>query len=251
MNNYWNQNKQTPPSYGAYEVDATRPQYVVSTEDVNKLFRNVFVWMTAALGLTGVTSYLVAFTPLFYTLITTPFLFWGVVIAELGLVFFLSARLHKISFITASLCMTIYSVLNGLTLSFIFAAYTASSIISTFFITAGTFGAMALIGTFTKKDLSSWSRYLIMGVVGLIIASVVNMFLKSSGFEWVISIVGVLIFTVLTAVDTNKIKNMLREYDGVLDGESLRKIALMGSLQLYLDFINLFLYLLRFLGRRN
>ncbi|MBB6276036.1 Bax inhibitor-1/YccA family protein [Porphyromonas circumdentaria] len=252
MNNYWNQNNQTPPPYGeAYGVETASPDYVVSTENVNKLFRNVFVWMAAALGVTGLTSYLVAFTPLFYSLAATPLLFWGLIIAELGLVFFLSARLHKISFATASLCMTAYSILNGLTLSFIFAVYTASSIINTFFIAAGTFVAMALVGTFTKKDLSSWSRYLIMGVLGLIIASVVNIFVKSSTFEWVISIIGVLIFTVLTAVDTNKIKNMLREHDGVWDGETLRKVALMGALQLYLDFINLFLYLLRFLGRRN
>lgn len=251
MDNYWNKDNQNSPTYEAYEVDATRPQYVVSTEEVGKLFRNVFVWMAAALGLTGLTAYLVVFTPLFYAIASNSLLFYALIFGELGLVFFLSARLHKISFAAASFCMALYSVLNGVTLSFIFAAYTASSIVSTFFITAGTFVAMALIGTFIKKDLSSWSRYLLMALIGLIIASVVNFFLKSSGLEWIISIVGVLIFTILTAVDTNKIKNMLREYDGVWDGETMRKFALMGSLQLYLDFINLFLYLLRFLGRRN
>lgn len=250
MNGYSN-DPQTPPPYNHYEVDATAPEYVVTTENVSQLFRNVFVWMAAALGLTGLTSYLVAFTPLFYAISSNSFLFYGLMIAEIALVLFLTARVHKMSFVSASFCMALYSVLNGVTLSFLFAVYTSSSIVSTFFITAGTFAAMALVGAFTKKDLSSWSRYLLMGIVGLIIASVVNIFLRSSMMEWIVSFAGVLIFTVLTAVDTNKIKHMLMEYNGRVDGETIRKMALMGSLMLYLDFINLFLYLLRFLGKRS
>ena len=164
-----------------------------------------------------------------------------------ALVWYVSARINRLSLSTATVIFVLYSVLNGATLSVIFLAYTMQSIASVFFITAGTFAAMSLIGYFTKSDLSSLGRILFMALIGLVIATLVNMFLiKSGGFSLILSYVGVLIFVGLTAYDTQKIKMMLVEADDVT--EEAQKIALMGSLSLYLDFINLFLYLLRIFG---
>jgi FtsH-binding integral membrane protein len=154
------------------------------------------------------------------------------------------------SFPTAGILFVVYSILNGVTLSFVFLAYTLTSITSTFFITAGTFAAMSLIGYNTKKDLSGIGRYLLFALVGLIIASVVNIFLASSPLQWLISFIGVIVFVGLTAYDTQKIKQMFLMYGDDVN-ESTQKLALMGSLSLYLDFINLFLYLLRFFGDRK
>ena len=153
------------------------------------------------------------------------------------------------SFFTSSLLFTIYSILNGVTLSSIFIVYTMTSVAATFFITAGMFGAMALWGYFTKKDLSKWGSIFFMLLIGLILATVVNLFLRSDAMGFIISIVGVIIFTGLTAFDVNKIKQMLAQTQE--EGDVVRKVALMGALTLYLDFINLFLYLLRFFGRRD
>ena len=164
------------------------------------------------------------------------------------LVWYVSARIMSLSFTTATGLFMLYSLLNGLTLSVLFAVYTRSSIASTFFITAGTFGAMSLYGYFTKKDLSSWGNILIMAVIGLIIASVVNMFMQSSMMYWIITYAGVLIFVGLTAYDTQKIKQMLANQE---INEQTQKLALLGALSLYLDFINLFLYLLRIFGDRK
>ena len=212
------------------------------------LLRKVYVWMTLALVITAMTAYGVASSPgLISAVITNKILFWGVIIAELALVFTVSSRIGRLSLPTATLLFVLYSVLNGITLSVIFIAYTLSSIASVFFITAGTFAAMALIGYFTKSDLSSLGKILMMAVVGLIIATVVNAFLlKSGGFDLILSYAGVLIFTGLTAYDSQKIKMMLVEADDV--SEEAQKLALLGSLTLYLDFINLFLYLLRIFG---
>ena len=160
---------------------------------------------------------------------------------------YVPAPTARLSLATATVIFVLYSVLNGATLSIIFLAYTMQSIASVFFITAGTFAAMSLVGLFTKKDLSPLGRILFMALIGLIIATLVNAFLiKSGGFSLIVSYIGVLIFTGLTAYDTQKIKNMLVEADDVSEGA--QKIALMGSLALYLDFINLFLYLLRIFG---
>ena len=160
---------------------------------------------------------------------------------------YVSARIDRLSLSTATLLFILYSVLNGATLSIIFLAYTMTSIASVFFITAGTFAAMSLVGYFTKKDLSGLGRILFMALIGLIIATLVNVFLiKSGGFSLIVSYVGVLIFVGLTAYDTQRIKNMLVEADDV--SAEAQKIALMGALALYLDFINLFLYLLRIFG---
>ena len=171
------------------------------------------------------------------------------IFAELGIVFYLSARIQKLSLAAATTWFIIFSVLNGLTLGWIFAAYTAASIAKTFFITAGTFAAMAVVGTTTKKDLTKMGGILFMALIGLIIAGLVNIFFRSSMFDLIVSGLGVLIFTGLTAWDAQKIKEMVMRAPDA--GESAQKMALLGSLSLYLDFINLFLYLLRFFGNRN
>ena len=215
------------------------------------LFRSVYVWMTLALVITGFTALYVAKS---YTLLNlmlqNQMAFWGVLIAELGLVFYMSARINRISFTTATILFIVYSILNGVTMSMLFLIYTMSSIATTFFVTAGTFGAMALFGYATKKDLTRIGNLCIMGVSGLIIASLVNMFLHNSMMDLIISYVGVLLFVGLTAYDSQKIKQMLSGED-IEVNETTQKIALMGALTLYLDFINLFLYLLRILGGRK
>ena len=214
------------------------------------LMRKVYVWMTLALVLTGITAYGVASSPsLMMTIIQTPAIMWGLIIAELAIVITISAAINRLSLTTATLLFVLYSVLNGATFSLIFAVYTMSSIANVFFITAGTFGVMAAYGYFTKRDLSSLGRLLLMALIGLIIATLVNVFLvKSSGFDLILSYAGVLIFVGLTAYDTQKIKQMLAMQTDM--GEGAQKVALLGALSLYLDFINLFLYLLRIFGRR-
>lgn len=212
------------------------------------LMRKVYVWMTLALVITGFTAYAVANSPgIMSAIIANRMLMWGLLIGEFALVWYVSARIDRLSLSTATLLFILYSVLNGATLSIIFLAYTMTSIASVFFITAGTFAAMSLVGYFTKKDLSGLGRILFMALIGLIIATLVNVFLiKSGGFSLIVCYVGVLIFVGLTAYDTQRIKNMLVEADDV--SAEAQKIALMGALALYLDFINLFLYLLRIFG---
>ena len=214
------------------------------------LMRKVYVWMTLALVITGATAYGVATSPgLMMTIATNQLLFWGLIIAEFGLVIAISAAINKLSLTTATLLFILYSVINGATLSFIFAVYTMSSIASVFFITAGTFAVMAVVGYTTKKDLTSMGKILLMALIGIIIATVVNIFLKSTGLEMIVSYLGVLIFVGLTAYDSQKIKNMLLMAPDA--GEGAQKLALLGALTLYLDFINLFIYLLRIFGRRE
>ncbi|MCD8291055.1 MAG: Bax inhibitor-1/YccA family protein [Prevotella sp.] len=216
------------------------------------LMRKVYVWMTLALVITGFTAYGVASSPgIISALFSNMLLFWGLFIVEIALVWIVSARINRMSITTATLLFVAYSILNGVTLSIIFLAYTMSSITSVFFITAGTFAAMSLIGLFTKADLTSLGKILFMALIGLIIATLVNVFFIRSGmFSLIVSYIGVLIFVGLTAYDTQKIKKMLMMADNM--SEEGQKIALLGSLSLYLDFINLFLYLLRiFGGNRN
>lgn len=215
------------------------------------LMRKVYVWMTLALVLTGITAYGVASSPsLMMTIFQTPAIMWGLIIAELAIVIAISAAINRLSLTTATLLFVLYSVLNGATFSLIFAVYTMSSIANVFFITAGTFGVMAAYGYFTKRDLSSWGKLLLMALIGLIIATLVNVFLvKSTGFDLILSYAGVLIFVGLTAYDTQKIKQMLAMQTDM--GEGAQKVALLGALSLYLDFINLFLYLLRIFGKRE
>jgi hypothetical protein len=180
-----------------------------------------------------------------------PIIFYGLIIAELALVFTLSARVAKMKASTATAMFIGYAALNGLTLSFIFLAYTQSSIASTFFICAATFVACSIYGMTTKRDLTSLGGFMTMGLIGIIIASVVNLFVRSSGMSMIISYVGVLVFVGLTAYDTQKLKTMALSQPADLDAGVIRKGAIMGALSLYLDFINLFLMLLRILGNRE
>jgi len=211
------------------------------------LMRKVYLWMTLALVITGFTAFGIASNPgIAYAIVTNRLLFWGLVIAEFGLVIGISGAINKLSAVTATLLFVLYSIVNGATLSVIFMAYTMNSIASVFFITAGLFGVMAFIGYTTKTDLTSIGKILFMALIGIILATIVNMFVGSSMLNMIVSYVGVVIFTGLTAYDSQKIKNMLYNADSMDEG--MQKIALLGSLTLYLDFINLFLMLLRIFG---
>lgn len=215
------------------------------------LLRSVYVWMTLALVITGFVSMYVAQS---YQLISFIFgnklALWGMLIAELAVVFYLSARLNSISFTKATVMFIIYSILNGATLASIFLVYTMSSIASTFFVAAGTFGVMALYGYITKSDLTRIGNICLMALIGLIIATLVSMFWQNSMLQMIITYAGVILFVGLTAYDSQKIKRLLTA-DGIEVTEETQKIALLGALTLYLDFINLFLYLLRLLGDRK
>lgn len=214
------------------------------------LMRKVYLWMALALVITGLTAFTVASSPaILMAIFTNKALFWGLIIAEFACVIGISGAINKLSLPMATLLFVAYSVINGATLSSIFVIYTMTSITQVFFITAGTFAAMAFVGYTTKKDLTSMGRILFMALIGIIIATVVNMFVASSGLGLVISYIGVLVFVGLTAYDSQKIKQMLLQAPDA--GESMQKLALLGSLTLYLDFINLFLYLLRIFGGRK
>lgn len=214
------------------------------------LMRKVYVWMTLALVITGITAYGVASSPVLLTSIySSKWIIWALLFGELGLVFAISGAINRLSLTTATLLFVLYSVLNGVTFSSIFIVYTLTSITKVFFISAGTFAGMAIFGYVTKKDLSGLGRILFMALIGLVIATVVNIFVKSSGFDLLLSYLGVAIFVGLTAWDSQKIKQMLLMAPDA--GEGAQKIALLGSLTLYLDFINLFLYLLRIFGNNR
>lgn len=229
---------------------ATRERELEMSSAFPVLIRKVYLWMTLALVITGFTAYYVASSEtLMMALLSNQILFWGLVIGELVLVFSLSAAINKLSLTTATLMFVLYSVINGATLSFIFMVYTASSITNVFLITAGTFAAMALFGYFTKTDLTSWGKILMMALIGIIIATIVNIFTKSEGLAVILNYLGVLVFVGLTAYDSQKIKQMLMMASDA--GETAQKVALLGALSLYLDFINLFIYLLRIFGSRR
>ena len=214
------------------------------------LMRKVYTWMTLALVLTGLTAYGVATSPgIMMALYSNSALMWGLVIAEFALVIGISAAINRLSLATATLMFVAYSVINGAMLSSIFMIYTAASIASVFFITAATFAVMALIGYTTKTDLTSVGKLLFMALIGLVIATIVNMFIGSSTLTMICSYVGVLIFVGLTAYDSQEIKSMLMQAADA--GESSQKLAILGALTLYLDFINLFIYLLRIFGDRR
>ena len=215
------------------------------------LMRNVYTWMACGLAMTALTAMIVGRNENWVYTIATSGMYWGLLIAEVVLVIFLSARINKMSFATAGLMFAAYAILNGVTMSFIMLAYTAESIAQAFFVTAGTFGGMSLVGFFIKKDLSAMGRTLMMALIGLIIATIVNIFWQNSMMASILNYAGVIIFVGLTAYDTQKIKVMLQQaqYAGISD--QTNKLALMGSLTLYLDFINLFLYILRLFGNRK
>ncbi len=219
---------------------------------VNAFIRSVYNWMAIGLGLTGVMAFYVAQSEVMRNLIFgNPVLFYGLIIGELALVFFLSARVQKLRASTATALFVLYSVLNGATLSFVFLVYTSSSITSTFFICAATFVACSIYGMVTKRDLTSLGGFMAMGLIGIIIASIVNIFIGSYGIHMIIGYIGVFVFIGLTAYDTQKLKTMALSQPDRLDGGTIRKGAIMGALALYLDFINLFLMLLRILGDRD
>lgn len=231
-----------------WDLSAERQMEV--SEAFPVLMRKVYVWMTLALLITGMTAYYVATNEVILTaILTNKVLFFGLLIAELVLVIAVSAAINRLSLMMATLMFILYSVINGATMSVIFLIYQATSIATVFFITAGTFGAMAAIGYTTKKDLSSMGRILFMGLIGLVIATVVNLFIKSDTMTLILSYIGVIVFVGLTAWDSQKIKQMLMQAPDV--DEASQKVALLGSLELYLDFVNLFLYLLRIFGKRR
>ena len=220
----------------------------VIDEGLRAYMLRVYNYMTMGLALTGIVAYGVASSPAAMNMIFGSGLMWVAILAPLALVFFLSFRVHAMSAGTAQVVYWLYAALNGVAFSTIFIAYTQTSIARVFFITAGMFAAMSLYGYTTKKDLSGWGSFLFMGLIGIIIASVVNMFLASSAMHFAISVIGVLIFTGLTAYDTQKIKEMYIEGEAA---DTATKKAVMGALRLYLDFINLFLMLLRLFGNRE
>jgi len=233
-------------SSGSVTVDQVRVQ--ASTLFLAKVFN----WMAAGLGLTGLTALLVVGSPAMQQAIFgNKLVFFGLIFGELGLVVYLSARLEKISALTATSLFLAYSVLNGATMSAILLLYTGASVAATFFVAGGMFVAMAVYGTVTKKDLTSLGSFLFMGLIGMIIASLVNIFIGSAMISWVVSAIGVLVFTGLTAYDVQKITAI--GAGGIMSqGEAaIRKGAIMGALALYLDFVNLFIHLLRFMGDRR
>lgn len=214
------------------------------------LFKSLYMQMSAALTITGLVAYFLSQSTAYINmLINSPAMLWIVLIAQLGVVIWLSARLHAMSMTSATVLFILYSVLTGVSFGTLFLVYDMSDIIATFFVTAGTFFVTSLVGYVTKMDLSKMGSILMMLLIGLIIATVVNMFLGSEGLYMACTYLGVIIFVGLTAWDTQRIKSMFMEH-GTAD-ESGQKLALMGALMLYLDFINLFIYLLRLIGNRD
>ena len=228
-------------SYDSYKSTA-------GTSVLSTVMRKVYGRMFFALVVTALTALYVASSPaLLATILGSRGIFFGLIIAELAVVFVVSGMLHKLSSTTAVLLFYLYAILNGVVFSSIFVVYELGSIAYTFFITAGVFGAMTVYGLVTKNDMTKFGSYCMMALFGLIIATVVNIFVASSTLDWIISLVGVALFIGLTAWDTQKIKNAAYE----VEPSQMGKLATIGALSLYLDFINLFLYLLRFFGRNN
>lgn len=211
--------------------------------------RKTYLWMFAGLAISGITALLTFSTSIFWYFVVNPTVLIVLFLGELGLVWFLSARVMNLKVTTAGLLFVIYSFLNGLTLSLIFAVYTLATIQNVFFTTAALFAAMSFYGYTTKRDLTSWGSFLFMGLIGVVIAIFINMFIGSSALDFAISIIGVLIFVGLTAYDTQKIKEMFYEFSD--NDTALGKYSILAALTLYLDFINLFLFLLRLFGRRD
>ncbi|HEX7005903.1 MAG TPA: Bax inhibitor-1/YccA family protein [Alphaproteobacteria bacterium] len=226
----------------------TRAEVGAIDEGLRAYMLRVYNYMMFGLALTGGVAYAVASVPAIQSVIFGSGLMWLFILAPIGLVLLLSFRVHKMSFASAQLTYWAYAALNGIALSTIFLAYTGESIARVFFITAAAFGALSLYGYTTKKDLSGWGSFLFMGLIGIIIAAVVNMFIASSALQFAISVIGVLVFAGLTAYDTQQIKEM---YYAVDSSEIAGKKAIMGALRLYLDFLNMFIMLMQLFGNRN
>ena len=232
-------------------MDMQSRTYIESIPTVEADFmQKVYLWMTFALTLTGFVAYRTTQSEFLLELIfSSSFGFIGLILAELALVFWISSGIQRMSSNMAIGLFLLYSVLNGMTLSVLLIAYTGASVASTFFITAGMFGAMSIYGYTTKQDLSSWGNLLFMALFGIILASVVNIFLQSSGLYWLISYIGVLVFVGLTAYDTQKIKKLAAQV--IVESEVGRKVAILGALTLYIDFIYMFIFMLRTWGNRR
>jgi len=231
----------------------TRPNgsIVERAMDIQTYMTQVYGWMTCGLLLTAFVSWYAANTPALMNFIfSSQITFFGLVIAQLGLVFVISSMINRLSGALATSLFMFYSVLTGLTMSSIFITYTGSSIANTFVIAGGMFSAMSLYGYSTQRDLSGFSNMLFMGLIGILLASVINIWLKINALMWAVTYLGVVLFVGLTAYDTQKLKNIGNQID-VNDTEGLRKYAIVGALTLYLDFINLFLMLLRISGSRR
>ena len=241
MDNFNNYNQ---PFTGARPVETAQ-----TNEMARKFMLVVYNWMTLGLGLTAVVSFGIARTGLVEVIMSNPMLFWVIIILQFVTVIAMSFAMNKIPAIVATGLFFVYAFLTGVTFSVLFLIYTSSSIAFTFFICAAMFASVSVFGYITKIDLTRFGGFLMMGLFGLIIASVVNIFLQSSTIYWITSYVGVIVFVGLTAWDTQKIKNMGMFLDS--GSETGKKAAIFGALMLYLDFINLFLYLLRFMGSRK
>ncbi len=219
-------------------------------KNVSSFMCGVYGWMSCALAITAGVAYYVASTPVIFTyMYTHPGLIFGLIFAQFAFIFGITFFLNRISFITALVLFLLYAATLGITLSSIFYVYTEISIITTFLTTAGMFGVMSVYGYITKSDLTSIGNLSFMVLIGLIIGMLINMFLKSEQFDYILSGIGVIVFTLLTAYDTQKIKQYGRSM--LVEKEMIGKVTLIGALTLYLDFINLFLFLLRFMGNRR
>jgi uncharacterized protein len=237
--------EQRSVSYSASGISTGASLDVVQRRVLNQ----VFLWMSLGLALSGAVAWFTAGSDAMKEIIFgNRLVFWGLIIAQVGMVWIISGLINRMSAALAAGLFFLYAGLNGLTLASIFLVYNLGSIAGVFLITAGTFGTMSIYGLTTKRDLTSWGNLLFMALIGLIIASVVNIFLQSGMFRMIISAVGVLVFVGLTAYDSQKIKEMAAT---AVDGESEGKIATLGALSLYLDFINLFLMLLNLFGGRK
>ncbi len=224
----------------------------LSRHDTNVLLNSVYQWMMVGLLISALSAFMVVHSAtMLHLLFGNPYMIWVLFLIELGLVVAISAGINKMDVSTARVLFILFSIVDGMTLASIFIVYTEASIATTFFIAAATFGVMSLYGYFTDTDLSSWGNLLFAALIGLIIAMVVNFFLKSPAFEWWLSVIGVIIFVGLTAYDTQKIKALGEAMAEDGDPQSLGRIAIVGALTLYLDFINLFILMLEFFGNRR
>ena len=227
----------------------SQPQPVVVVQSrIQSVMQQVYLWMTAGLLLTGAISSMLASNEVLLGKVLNPYIFIGLFVVELGLVIAISAFINKMSPALATGLFILYAAINGITLTPIFLAYTSASIATAFFTTAGMFAALTLYGTVTKRDLSGMGRFLLMALFGLFIATIVNIFLKNSMMDFVISIFGVIIFAGLTAYDTQRLNQLASQ---ATSEDEIGRFSIMGALILYLDFINLFLYLLRLFGKRR
>jgi len=220
----------------------------VSDERVTDFLRKVYGWMFFGLGVTALVSYAMLSSPgLVQSLVANHLVFLALFVAQLGLVFYLSARVDRLAVSTATWLFVLYSALTGVTFSVILRAYTGASVATTFVVTAGMFGALAVFGSTTKRSLAGMGQFLFMGLIGLVLASIVGMFWNNDALQFLISVVGVIVFTGLTAWDAQRLKQMA----ATVPPERAGSYAIVGALTLYLNFINLFLFLLRFMGGRR